>query len=86
MALEAQPESDVREPRLDRWFRSTDPKVLFVGLASEHRFGPIVRFIPGTRFSGPRVEELLTRCGDAHVRGAARESDVRRRTGPIPST
>ena len=46
-------------PLLDRWFRSTDPNVLFVGFASEHRFGPIVRFIPGTRFSAPRVEELL---------------------------
>ena len=46
-------------PLLDRWFRSTDPSVLFVGFASEHRFGPIVRFIPGTRFSAPRVEEFL---------------------------
>jgi FAD-dependent urate hydroxylase len=54
-------ELDEGWPVLDRWFRSTDPKVLFVGFASEHRFGPIVRFIPGTRFSGPRVEELLTR-------------------------
>ena len=48
-------------PLLDHWFRSTDPNVLFVGFASEHRFGPIVRFIPGTRFSAPRVEELLGR-------------------------
>ena len=48
-------------PVLDRWFRSTDPALLFVGFASEHRFGPIVRFIPGTRFSAPRVEELLVR-------------------------
>ena len=48
-------------PLLDRWFRSTDPNVLFVGFASEHRFGPIVRFIPGTRFSAPRVEELMRR-------------------------
>ena len=48
-------------PLLDRWFRSTDPNVLFVGFASEHRFGPIVRFIPGTRFSAPRVEDLLRR-------------------------
>jgi cation diffusion facilitator CzcD-associated flavoprotein CzcO len=48
-------------PLLDRWFRSTDPTVLFVGFASEHRFGPIVRFIPGTRFSAPRIEALLRR-------------------------
>jgi FAD-dependent urate hydroxylase len=46
-------------PVLDRWFRSTDPNLLFVGFASERRFGPIVRFIPGTRFSAPRVQELL---------------------------
>jgi pyruvate/2-oxoglutarate dehydrogenase complex dihydrolipoamide dehydrogenase (E3) component len=48
-------------PALDRWFRSSDPAVLFVGFASEHRFGPIVRFIPGTRFCAPRVEQLLAR-------------------------
>jgi cation diffusion facilitator CzcD-associated flavoprotein CzcO len=48
-------------PLVDGWFRSTDRRVLFVGFASEHRFGPIVRFIPGTRFSAPRVEELLRR-------------------------
>jgi cation diffusion facilitator CzcD-associated flavoprotein CzcO len=46
-------------PVLDRWFRSSDPALLFVGFASEHRFGPIVRFIPGTRFSAPRVEDLV---------------------------
>lgn len=48
-------------PLLDGWFRSTDRRILFVGFASEHRFGPIVRFIPGTRFSAPRVGELLRR-------------------------
>jgi hypothetical protein len=46
---------------LDRFFRSTDPNVLFAGFASERRFGPIVRFIPGTRFSAPRIRELLAR-------------------------
>ena len=48
-------------PVLDRWFRSTERSVLFVGFASERRFGPIVRFIPGTRFSAPRVRDLLGR-------------------------
>jgi hypothetical protein len=48
-------------PKLDRWFRSSERSLLFVGFASEHRFGPIVRFIPGTRFTGPRVEEVLAR-------------------------
>ena len=48
-------------PVLDRWFRSTEPNVLFVGFAAAHRFGPIVRFIPGTRFAAPRVRELFER-------------------------
>jgi lysine/ornithine N-monooxygenase len=46
-------------PTLDRWFRSSERRLLFVGFASEHRFGPIVRFIPGTRFTAPRVEDAL---------------------------
>jgi lysine/ornithine N-monooxygenase len=46
-------------PKLDRAFRSSERALLFVGFASEHRFGPIVRFIPGTRFTAPRVEEAL---------------------------
>jgi hypothetical protein len=46
-------------PVLDRWFRSTDPGLLFVGFAAAQRFGPIVRFIPGTRFAAPRVRELF---------------------------
>lgn len=54
-------EVDEGWPVLDRWFRSTERNVLFVGFASERRFGPIVRFIPGTRFSAPRVEDLLGR-------------------------
>jgi FAD-dependent urate hydroxylase len=48
-------------PVLDRWFRSTEKGVLFVGFAAEHRFGPIARFIPGTRFTANRVREALIR-------------------------
>ena len=48
-------------PVLDRWFRSTEKGVLFVGFAAEHRFGPIARFIPGTKFTANRVREALTR-------------------------
>ena len=47
-------------PVLDRWFRSTEKGVLFVGFAAEHRFGPIARFIPGTRFTANRISEALT--------------------------
>jgi lysine/ornithine N-monooxygenase len=46
-------------PVLDRWFRSTEERLLFVGFAAEHRFGPIARFIPGTRFTANRVREAL---------------------------
>ena len=46
-------------PLLDRWFRASDPNVLFVGFAAANRFGPLVRFIRGARFAAPRVGELL---------------------------
>jgi len=48
-------------PFLDRWFRSTENGLLFVGFAAEHRFGPIARIIPGTRFTANRAREALTR-------------------------
>jgi thioredoxin reductase len=46
-------------PVLDRWFRSTEQGLQFVGFAAEHRFGPIARFIPGARFTANRVREAL---------------------------
>lgn len=46
-------------PVLDRSFQSTAPGVFFVGFAAAQRFGPIVRFIPGTRFAAPRVHEAF---------------------------
>jgi thioredoxin reductase len=46
-------------PVLDRYFRSTDPSLLFIGYAAEHRFGPISRFVTGTRFTARRVRRLL---------------------------
>lgn len=46
-------------PRLDRWFRSTDPDLLFVGYAAEGRFGPQSRFLLGTRFAAMRAAEYL---------------------------
>jgi len=42
-------------PVLDRYFRSSDPDLLFVGFAAEHRFGPIARFVSGSRFTAFRV-------------------------------
>lgn len=46
-------------PVLDRVFRSSDPGLFFVGYAAEDRFGPISRFVPGTRFTAHRVREGL---------------------------
>jgi hypothetical protein len=46
-------------PVLDRGFRSTDPDLLFVGFAAERRFGPIARFVSGSRFTAHRASEVL---------------------------
>jgi cation diffusion facilitator CzcD-associated flavoprotein CzcO len=46
-------------PVLDRHFRSSDPNLLFVGFAAERRFGPIARFVSGSRFTAYRVAEAL---------------------------
>jgi FAD-dependent urate hydroxylase len=52
---------DEGRPALDRWFRSSERGLLFVGFAAEHRFGPVARFIPGTGFTANRVRESLER-------------------------
>ena len=44
-------------PVLDRWFRSSDPRISFVGYAAEGRFGPIARFVLGVPFTSARVRE-----------------------------
>jgi lysine/ornithine N-monooxygenase len=48
-------------PVLDRYFRSTDPDLLFVGFAAERRFGPIARFVSGSRFTAFRVRDGIDR-------------------------
>ena len=48
-------------PVLDRYFRSSDPDLLFVGFAAERRFGPIARFVSGSRFTAFRVREGFDR-------------------------
>lgn len=47
-------------PRIDRWFRSTDPRLHFVGFAAEGRFGPISRFVLGCEFTARRVAAKLS--------------------------
>jgi FAD-dependent urate hydroxylase len=42
-------------PVLDRFYRSSDPNIIFVGYAAEHRFGPLSRFVLGADFTATRV-------------------------------
>jgi len=46
-------------PVVDRYFRSTDPGILFVGYAAEQQFGPISRFVLGADFTATRVASCL---------------------------
>jgi len=46
-------------PVLDRWFRSSEADLLFVGYPAERRFGPIARFVSGSRFTARRAAEAL---------------------------
>jgi FAD-dependent urate hydroxylase len=48
-------------PVLDRYFRTSDPDLLFVGFAAERRFGPIARFVSGSRFTAHRARPALDR-------------------------
>ena len=50
-----------RAPDLDRHFQSSVPGLYFVGVAAMFSFGPLVRFVAGTRFSAPRVARHLAR-------------------------
>jgi cation diffusion facilitator CzcD-associated flavoprotein CzcO len=51
-------------PVLDRWFRSTDPGVRFVGYPAEGRFGPVSRFVLGADFSARRVRAGLEQADE----------------------
>lgn len=46
-------------PVLDRFFRSSDKRMFFVGYPAEGRFGPISRFVLGTRFTAGRVAQAV---------------------------
>jgi NAD(P)H-nitrite reductase large subunit len=48
-------------PVLDRYFRSSDPDLMLVGFAAERRFGPIARFVSGSRFTAYRAREGFDR-------------------------
>jgi Pyridine nucleotide-disulphide oxidoreductase len=46
-------------PVLDRYFSTTVPNLYFVGYAAEDRFGPLSRFVLGTRFTVNRLQKVL---------------------------
>jgi Pyridine nucleotide-disulphide oxidoreductase len=46
-------------PVIDRFFRSTDSNLFFVGYAAEHRFGPLSRFVLGAEFAALRVRQAI---------------------------
>lgn len=45
-------------PVLDRYFRSSEPSVCFVGFPAEYRFGPMSRFVLGTDFAARRLAQV----------------------------
>ena len=47
-------------PTLDRYFRTSDPNLFFIGYPAEGRFGPISRFVLGTRFTMNRISQAIT--------------------------
>ncbi len=53
-------------PRLTGGFESSAPGLFFAGLTSAATFGPMMRFVCGTEFAGPRVAAGVS----AHLRGA----------------
>jgi thioredoxin reductase len=53
-----------RAPRLDRHFQSSIPGLYFVGPSTAASFGPLFRFVAGSRYCAPVVSRHLTR----HVR------------------
>jgi thioredoxin reductase len=47
-------------PRLTREFESSVPGLFFGGLAAAATFGPMMRFVCGSEFAGPRVADGVT--------------------------
>jgi cation diffusion facilitator CzcD-associated flavoprotein CzcO len=47
-------------PVIDADLRSTEPRLLFAGYPAEGRFGPLTRFVEGTRFAAERCLRALS--------------------------
>jgi cation diffusion facilitator CzcD-associated flavoprotein CzcO len=54
-------------PRLTRNFESSVPGLYFTGLAAGATFGPLMRFVCGTRFAGPRLARGVARTSKGHL-------------------
>jgi thioredoxin reductase len=48
-------------PRLDAGFESSVPGLYFTGLSAAPTFGPVLRFVAGTRFAARRVSRAIVR-------------------------
>jgi cation diffusion facilitator CzcD-associated flavoprotein CzcO len=56
-------------PRLAHNFESSVPNLYFTGLAAGATFGPLMRFVCGTRFAGPRLAAGIARMARTRRQG-----------------
>lgn len=60
-ALLKEIQQDQGSPMLNTWFESSVPGLYFVGLSSLRSFGPLYRFVVGTKAAAPRVASSAAR-------------------------
>ncbi len=65
-SLLAEIESDMGIPTLNHWFESNIPGLFFVGLTSVKNFGPLFRFVVGTKAAAERVASAVARKIASH--------------------
>jgi hypothetical protein len=73
--LRADLELEGHAPRLDRSSQSSIPGLFFTGLSSAPTFGPLLRFVAGTRFAAPRIAAAI--AGGAAPRQAPAQPGAR---------
>jgi FAD-dependent urate hydroxylase len=54
-------ETDSNIPVLDHWFGTSVPGLYFLGLTTVRSFGPLYRFVVGTKAAAPRVASSVAR-------------------------
>lgn len=57
-------------PRLSRSFESSARGLYFTGLAAAPTFGPLMRFVCGTEFTGRTIRRAISNCAKSRVREA----------------